>query len=176
MVEIVRRHELGLRPEDPSRLSQRPAGALLGVTVHVTVTGASDPVGTWRRIQAEYLDGTNVNHQRYGDLPYNDAVTMDGRILEGRAHHWTGAHALSAGNIANVHTLGVAVIGTGAGISQPAKRALRAYVYLAGLELHRPPALFDHFDWAAFGGIATRCPDPPIAAFVGQLRAEQRRP
>jgi hypothetical protein len=172
--EVLTREQCGLRPENPARLSERVAGQLMGVTVHVTVTPAADPIHTWQKIQAEYMDGNNVNHAQYGDIPYNDGVTMDGRILSGRRHHWVGAHAASSTNVANRTTLGLVVIGTGATITPAAERAIRFYLFFATHELgHRPP-LFDHYDWRAAGGIATSCPDPAIAAFVNLLRAEAR--
>jgi len=174
VVDIVRRSQWGAAPENPARLSERAPDKVVGITVHVTVTPTNDPLRKWRQIQTEYLNGNNVNHTKYGDIPYNDGITLDGRIVEGRAHHWVGAHATSATNVANRVTLGVALIGTGNGITPDAKAALRAYVYLATLELGHRPLLFDHYDWAAMGGISTACPDPPTAAFVAQLRQEAR--
>lgn len=173
-MRIVTRAELGLAPANPAHLTSRGTDRLIGVTVHCTVTPTADPVGTWRQIQAEYLSGNNVNHTVYGDLPYNDGITLDGRILQGRDHKWVGAHALSNTNVANRTTLGVAIIGTGANITPAAETALRQYLYLAGLELGHAPLVFDHYDWHALGGISTACPDPPTAFVVGKIRAEQR--
>lgn len=174
MVDIWSRERCGLAPPDTSRLTKRDPGALVGVTFHVTVTPASDPVHTWQRIQAEYMSGNNVNHVKYGDLPYNEGVTLDGRILQGRQHRYVGAHATSDNNVANRVTLGLAVIGTGAGLSHAAQQAIREWLHLLRVELGHAPVLFDHYDWRAAGGIATACPDPAVAAFVALLRAEQR--
>lgn len=174
MTTIVRRDQMKLAPPNLARLSIRRPDKVIGVTVHCTITPSADPVGTWKQIQAEYLSGHNVNHEQYGDLPYNDGITMDGRILEGRAHAYVGAHAASTNNVANRTTLGVAIIGTGDNITPQAIAALRTYVYLATLELGHRPLLFDHYDWRALGGIATACPDPPTAFVVGLLRAEAR--
>lgn len=143
------------------------------MTIHVTVTPATDPVRRWREIQGHYLDGNNVNGQRYGDLPYNDAVTLDGRILSGRRHKWNGAHAISANNTANRMTLGLAVIGTGNGITPAAKRAIRFYCTMATLEIGHRALLFDHGDWRGFGGIATACPGAELRAFVDVLNRER---
>ena len=83
-VRILSRQQCGLVPPDLSRLSVRSRSDLFGVTVHCTVTPTADPVATWRQIQTEYMSGQNVNHQRYGDIPYNDAITLAGGILAGR--------------------------------------------------------------------------------------------
>lgn len=174
MVKIVTRQQMNLAPPITNRMSRRAPDKLIGVTVHCTVTPSDDPIGTWRAIQREYQSGQNVNHQVYGDLPYNDGITLDGRILQGRAHQYVGAHALSSTNVANRVTLGVAIIGTGASIAPAAITALRAYVYLATLELGHVPVLFDHYDWKTLGGIATACPDPPTAAVVAAFRRELR--
>jgi hypothetical protein len=174
-LRILSRADCGLAPPNTARLSLRGAERLIGVTVHCTVTPAADPVATWRQIQREYLTGNNVNGQKYGDLPYNDGITLDGRILQGREHKYVGAHATSSQNIANRLTLGVALIGTGASITPAAEAALRAYLYLAALELGHRALLWDHCDWRALGGISTACPDPPTIAFVAQLKAEARR-
>lgn len=173
-LRVVSRAEMGLAPANTARLSLRGTDRLVGVTVHCTVTPTADPVATWRQIQAEYLSGNNVNHTVYGDLPYNDGITLDGRILQGRDHKYVGAHAMSTTNVANRVTLGVALIGTGANITPAAEAALRGYLYLASLELGHVPLVFDHYDWHALGGIATACPDPPTAFVVGKLRAELR--
>lgn len=174
MVEILTRDQCGLALPNRDRLSGRLPDHVVGVTVHCTVTPTADPVATWRQIQAEYLSGNNVNHAQYGDIPYNDGITLDGRILTGRPHGYVGAHALSTNNIANRWTLGVAIIGTGATITPAAEQALRTWLYLATLEIGHRPLLFDHLDWRAYGGISTACPDPATVAFVGQLRAEAR--
>lgn len=171
---VLNRAQCGLAPPNLSRLSHRAPDQLIGVTVHCTVTPTADPVATWRQIQAEYLSGNNVNHQAYGDLPYNDGITLDGRILTGRGHEWVGAHALSSNNLANRLTLGVALIGTGDSITPAAIRALRFYLFFATVELGHQPMLFDHYDWRALGGISTACPDPPTAQVVQTLRDDAR--
>lgn len=158
----------------PSRLAVRSGRPVLGITVHVTVTGAGDPLGTWRNIQGAAMGGSLPSGDLYGDIPYHDGISMDGRIVAGRNHRYVGAHAKSARNLANELTDGVAFIGTGQGVSDAAKAAFRAYLYLWTVEHHRRPILFDHRDWWALGGIQTACPDDPIAAFVAQLRAEAR--
>lgn len=174
MVTIVSREQCGLTPANPARMTYDAFRPIFGVTVHCTVTPAADPVATWREIQREYQSGRNVNHAAYGDIPYHDGITQDGRILAGRDHRYVGAHALSTHNIANRGTIGVALIGTGDNISPAAQSALRAWVYLMTLELGRRPLLFDHLDWRALGGISTACPDPATVAFIAQLRAEAR--
>lgn len=171
---IVTRAEWGALPENPARLSERAPTRLVGLTVHHTATSPLDPIGTWRQIQRDYLSGNNVNHERYGDTPYNDGITANGLILVGRAHHWKGAHARSARNIANEWTLGVAYVGDGDQLTDAARTALRLYVYLATLEIGHRPLLFDHNDWLALGGISTHCPGNALEAFVGQLRDEAR--
>lgn len=174
MVTIVGRDQVPLTQPEPARLRARSGKPVVGITVHVTVTGAADPLGTWRNIQGAAMGGSLPSGDIYGDIPYHDGISMDGRIIAGRNHRWVGAHAKSTNNLANEVTDGVAVIGTGAGISDAAKAALRAYIYLWTLEHHRRPLLFDHRDWWALGGIQTACPDPAIIAFVDQLRQEAR--
>lgn len=174
MVTIVTREQSGLLAPNLARMGTRPIGDVIGATVHCTVTPAADPLATWRRIQREAMMGALPSGDLYGDIPYNDGITLDGRILQGRRHVYVGAHAKSNGNVANVHTIGVAIIGTGANITPAAETALRTWLYLLTLELGRRPILFDHLDWRALGGIVTACPDPPTIAFVEQLRRESR--
>lgn len=171
---IVTRQQCGLLAPNVARLSLRPVAQVVGVTVHVTVTPATDPLERWREIQHAAMNGSLPSGDHYGDIPYNAGITSDGRILAGRDGKYVGAHALSTGNVANIHTFGYALIGTGGVITRQAQTALRTAVYLTTLQLGRRPLLFDHFDWRALGGIATACPDPPTAAFVDQLRREAR--
>lgn len=174
MVEILSREQCGLVPPDTSRLSFAHDDTVVGVTVHCTVTPTKDPVRKWREIQAQAMAGTLPSGDHYGDTPYNDGITLDGRILAGRSHSFVGAHAKSTHNLANRVTIGVAVIGDGKILTDPAKAALRVWLYLWTLEYGRRPQLFDHKDWLALGGIATACPDPPTIAFVNRLRLEAR--
>lgn len=174
MVDVVRRARVPLAAPIYSRMQSRGDTAVVGITVHITASGADDPLGKWRAIQGAAMGGSLPSGDVYGDIPYHDGISMDGRIIEGRSHRFVGAHASSTGNLANRVTDGVAVIGTGAGISDGAKAALRTYVYLWTLEHHRRPLIFDHYDWRALGGIATACPDPAVAAFVAKLRQEAR--
>lgn len=174
MVQILTRSQCGLALPIPTRLAARTGSPVVGITFHVTVTPTDDPVAKWRQIQAEAMGGSLPSGDIYGDLPYHDGITLDGRILQGRAHRHVGAHATSAHNVANVATDGLAVIGDGRTLTEGAKAAIRAYVYLWTLEHDHRPQYFDHLDWRALGGIATACPDPPIVQFVDQLRREAR--
>jgi hypothetical protein len=171
---IVKRDQVPLARPIETRLQPRDSTPVVGITFHITATGAGDPLGTWRTIQAEAMSGHLPSGDVYGDIPYHDGISQDGRIIQGRDHRWVGAHATSSANIANRVTDGVAIIGTGAGLSDAAKQAIRAYVYLWSLGHKRRPVLFDHKDWRAVGGIATACPDPAVEAFVQQLRNEAR--
>lgn len=155
-------------------MSIRPLVPVVGITVHVTVTPTTDPVAKWREIQHEAMGGALPSGDLYGDIPYEDGITLDGRILGGRAHKYVGAHATSHDNVANIATDGLAVIGDGTSLPVAAQHAIRVYIYLWTLEHRRRPLLFDHLDWRALGGISTACPDPPLVAFVAQLRAEAR--
>lgn len=174
MVTILTRAQCGLALPIPTRLQVRTAAPVVGITFHVTVTQTSDPVAKWRQIQAAAMGGSLPSGDIYGDLPYHDGITLDGRILQGRGHRYVGAHATSTHNVANIATDGVAVIGDGRTLTDAAKQAIRAYVYLWTLEHGHRPQYFDHLDWRALGGIATACPDPPIVRFVEILRQEAR--
>lgn len=174
MVTIVKRDKVPLAQPITSRLAVRSGAPVIGITFHVTVTGSADPCGTWRNIQGAAMGGALPSHDHYGDIPYHDGISMDGRIIEGRSHKYVGAHATSTHNVANTTTDGLAVIGSGNGLTDAAKLAIRTYVYLWTLEHHRRPVLFDHKDWRALGGIATACPDAAVEAFVAQLRQEAR--
>lgn len=168
---VVTRQECGLRPPNPARLTLRGGQPIWGIVAHITVTGASAPAATWRTIQAEYMDGHNVNHTVYGDLPYNVGISMDGRIFEGRDNRWVGAHAVSRNNVLNRQTIGVAFIGMPGQLTDAAKLAYKAIVYVTAVQLHRPMTLLCHSDAVAFGGPATSCPDEPIRSFVRSVAA-----
>lgn len=171
---VVSRSTCGLAPPNLARLHVRAPGKLVGVTIHHTATGGAFPIPTWCTIQREYMSGQNVNHEVYGDTPYNDGISGDGRIFVGRDHRFVGAHASSTNGVANELTLGVAYIGDGAHLTDAAKHTLRVYLVFATAELGRRPLLFKHSDWSAAGGIATACPGGGLAAFVDQLRREAR--
>lgn len=174
MTRIITRREAGLALPIPSRLQRRDGRDVLGITFHVTVTGWDDPTRKWREIQGAAMGGALPSGDVYGDIPYHDGISLAGDILQGRAHVYVGAHAKSTGNLANVATDGVAVIGDGKWLTEPAKNAIRAYVYLWTLERGRRPLLFDHNDWRALGGIATACPGKAVEGFIAQLRREAR--
>lgn len=163
---VVSRAECGLRPANPARLTPRGGQLLWGIVAHITVTGAGDPLGTWRAIQRDYQSGNNVNHAVYGDLPYNVGIAMDGRILEGRDDQWVGAHAVSRNNLLNRQTIGVAFIGMPGQLTDAAKVAYKTIVLANAMRFHRQMILLCHSDAVQFGGPPTSCPDNPIFAFV----------
>lgn len=169
-LHIVSRAEWGALAENPARLSERQPSRIVGVTVHHTASSGADPIGEWRGIQRAAMSGKNVNGTIYGDIEYNDGFDAVGRLYVGRAHHWKGAHALSARNLANETTLGLAYIGNGDHLTAPAIAALRAYLYLATLEIGHRPLLFDHADWRPLGGIATHCPGAQLETVVQSIR------
>lgn len=168
---VVTRRECGLRAPNTARLSARGGQPLWGIVAHITVTGAGSPAATWRAIQAEYMDGHNVNHEVYGDLPYNVGISMDGRIFEGRDDRWVGAHAKSRNNLLNRQTLGVAFIGMPGQLTPGAKLAFKTVVLVNAVKFHRPMTLLCHSDAVFFGGPPTGCPDEPIRSFVRSVAA-----
>jgi hypothetical protein len=136
--------------------------AIDGVTFHQT-TGATfgppDRLDDWvRQIQAYHMSGRH-EHTEYDDIAYNALVGFDGSIFEGRANWARGAHARSNNGEANNRHLGVAFLGLGDQLTDAARAAFRAYVYVVAVGvMHRAPAVDVHFDWAAHGGTPTACP------------------
>lgn len=168
---VVSRAECGLRPPVTARLARRAPNPIWGITTHITDTPSNTPLATWREIQAAYLSGNNVNHTKYGDLPYNVGLSMQGWILEGRSDAWVGAHAISTNNLLNRQTLGVTFIGRPGELTEAAKTAYRTIVFVNALHYHRTLNLLCHSDAVFFGGPATGCPDDPIRPFVRQVAA-----
>jgi len=170
-MKVFTREQCGLQAPNMGRMALRPAGTVWGITAHVTVTGENDPLNTWREIQASYMNGHNVNHEVYGDIPYNVGITMAGDVLDGRDTRYVGAHALSAGNVANRCTNGVVFIGEGNRITPEAEEAFRVVAWTTSLTVGHRVTLLGHSDWSHFGGPITGCPDPPILAFVRAVSA-----
>lgn len=172
------RTDLGLAAPNTSRLSLRTA-KLRGVAVHWTgqPTEPSQPKAFWRDIQAQAMNGYNVNHTQYGDIEYNagacESITHpgNGSLLAGRDNKYNGAHATSKDGIANHELLGIAVLGD---LSHGVELALQAYIYLAsfGVDHTKPFVLVTHRELSAVGGIATACPGDHIETWVANYRAE----
>jgi len=150
-VLVMTRAECGLPA--PAPMQKRPVH-LFGTTVHHTATPDPelDPVQRWLSIFHE-ATGTGLA-EHYTDIPYNDGVARleagVGVILGGRPHDVIGAHArpidpvLAAHNIANLYTLGVALVGTNP--TPESNAALHAYLYLANVGEHAP-LVMPHSVW-----------------------------
>jgi hypothetical protein len=189
-VVFLDRTRCGLEPPNLAHLSRR-TDPLVGVTVHWTDTAlpnvhdvgrqvyARAALAAWQQIQREYMSGNNVNHEVYGDTPYNAAFDDTGRILAGRGNFFVGAHALvnnpnpAIDNAANRFTLGLAYLGAG----EPTRLALEAmdaYLYLAHYEVGHGILVLGHQEWAPFGGISTACPgsiEQPVRDVRAKLAA-----
>ncbi len=181
-VRWLSREQCGLPPAPTNDEIHRPV-SLVGSTVHHTATADNDPnpVATWARIYHEAVDGGLA--ERYIDTPYNAGVAKlapgVGGILLGRPNFVVGAHARSrpdwgvtdgAAGIANLFTLGVALIGTDP--TPEALAALDAYLFCAAAS--GAPLIWCHSDWGAWIGLPTACPGDPLRAHVVQLRAAAR--
>jgi len=153
---------------------------VIGTTAHHTATRDHDPdpIGTWRAIAHEATSGGLAEHYAY--TPYNAGVCKlaagVGAVLLGRPNNVIGAHARSnpaAGAVdswagtANLYTLGAALVGTEP--TPEALAALAAYHYVAALT--GAGLLFDHEDWARWGGITTACSGAGMRAAIAAIRA-----
>jgi hypothetical protein len=164
-VRWVRRAEW--HAKTPRAMSSRRWGnatglaAVDGVTFHHT-TGATfgppDRLDDWvRQIQAYHMSGEH-EHTEYDDIAYNALIGYDGSIFEGRANWARGGHARSRAGEANQRRLGVAYLGMGDQLTDAARAAFRAYVYVVIVGVtHRPVVVDRHFDWIGRGGTPTEC-------------------
>lgn len=175
-VEWLTRAQCGLPPAP--HMTPRPVH-LIGTTPHYTATADHDahPLETWARIAHEATSGGLADH--YVDTPYNAGVCKladgVGGILAGRPNNVIGAHARpipmhghpeppSWADVANLYTLGVALIGTTP--TPEALAALKAYLYVANVGEHAPQ-IFPHSFWDP-----TACPGDPVRAWLAGLHSK----
>ena len=167
-VDWLSRDELGLVAPNTERLSVR-SNKIRGVVIHWVndIPEPNDPSALWRQLQQEAMSGNNVNNTEYGDVEYNAAALAsiahpgNGTIFAGRDNSWTGAHATSAGNLANEVTLGLVVVGN---VLDPGViEAINAYLWvvkvgIVGTAVGQPFVLEGHQELVNVGGISTACP------------------
>jgi hypothetical protein len=109
---VIDRKQWNALPAVPSRLTPLK-GSWSRITVHHsadTISNGSD--GTLaeskevvRKIQSYHMQDPG---RLYGDISYHYLIDSAGRIFEGRALEWQGAHA---GGINNNQNLGICVLG-----------------------------------------------------------------
>jgi hypothetical protein len=165
----------GWRAADPitARLALRaPADTWVGATWHHstgTQLGSPNSAAWVREIQA-YHQGT----LGYGDIAYSALIDAAGRVFEGRDRKYVGAHAASAGNVANRRTHGVCFLGD-LTYSGPTVAAQHAALWVLETMRYVGDGLYcwEHREWLQYGPPAkpTACPGNHGAAFVaGTLR------
>jgi hypothetical protein len=168
------RGTLGLGPPVPAHLSVRtPAQRTtqkMGFTWHhVGAGGNLDRPNQVERLRAIY--NYHVHTLGYGDIAYHAAFDADGNTYGLRDGQYVGAHASSAGNVANVLTDGVCFLEDDRGITPAALAAFEWWHNLYLWILHRPAQAFAHRWWAeGHGGTATACPGDDwdrVVRFVG---------
>jgi len=155
-----------LVPPNPAHLSVDPWGDRAGITWHwegVFENTPKPPPALQRltQIQRDHMEGRG-----YGDIAYNAAFDVDGNLYGLRDPHWTGAHASSNGNIANVTTLGICFLEDARGLTAAGLGPMELAVFFFELRYKHKPTQRGHRDWQAFGGIATTCPGDQLEAFV----------
>lgn len=161
-VVVMTRAECGLPAPDLEKMRKRPVHPW-GTTVHHTATPDPEPhpVARWLEIFHEATSGQLAD--RYVDTPYNDGVAKleagVGVILGGRPHDVIGAHARpittpnsppGTADVANLYTLGVALVGTRP--TPESNAALKAYLFLANVG-EGIPLIVPHSHWDP-----TECP------------------
>lgn len=168
----VDRATAGLPPAPRAQMTRRPV-QLLGTTVHYTDTpDGDDPKVRWHEIWREATQGGLAD--RYVDTPYNAGVCKlapgVGAVLAGRPNDVIGAHTRPIANhptpptwpdVANLYTLGVALVGTHP--TPEALAALRAYLFVANAGEHAP-LIFPHSFWDP-----TACPGDELRGFLFKL-------
>jgi hypothetical protein len=129
-----------------------------GVTWHhVGDGGTLDRPNQVERLKAIWQ--YHVHTLGYGDIAYHGAFDADGNTYGLRDAAYVGAHAKSAGNVANVLTDGVCFLEDRRGVTPAALAAWEWWVNLYRWVHHRPPQSFAHRWWAAgHGGTSTVCP------------------
>lgn len=177
--QFVLRAEWGAAP--PRGGTPRSLAEVVGTTWHHTTGRTLRPslgdYDAWlRAIQQEHF------RRGYADIAYTALFDAQGRIYQGRSNDIVGAHALSAHNVANRRTFGIAYLGSGDQLTPAACTAMRAYVYVQMIALapHRPAgaaplAQWLHRQWAVLGGTPTYCPANGLALEVHKLERELHR-
>lgn len=170
------RAQAGLPPAPPMKARGVP---ILGTTVHHTATKDPDrdPAATWRQINHEAISGGLAD--RYTDIPYNAGACKladgVGAILGGRPNDVIGAHARPVpmhghveppnwADVANLYTLGLAIIGTDP--TPEAQAAVNAYLWVANQGLHAP-LVYTHSYWDP-----TECPGLAEVFRLGALNSK----
>ena len=120
------------------------------------------------RIQREHMQ-----NRGYGDIGYHFLIDPSGRIWEGRALRWQGAHASGANNVGNI---GICLLGNfvrDADGQGPSRAQITAMEHLVVrlMQHYRfgPEALYCHSDFKA-----TACPGPRMRPLVRQLARRLR--
>lgn len=170
-VHWLTRAQAELPPAPP--MAPRPVH-LFGTTVHHTATPDPEthPLARWKQIHDEAISGALAD--RYTDIPYNAGVCKlaagVGGVLAGRPNGVIGAHTRPIANhpvppswadVANLYTLGVALVGTKP--SPEALAALKAYLFVANLGDHAP-LIFPHSFWDP-----TDCPSDEMRGWLLEL-------
>jgi hypothetical protein len=106
----ITRDQWGARNANPSSMTAHKGG-WSKITVHHSAETSTDPAGGSIEESMASLRGIqryHVEEKGWGDIGYHFLVDAAGRIFEGRALNWQGAHAGGANNPQNI---GVCLLG-----------------------------------------------------------------
>lgn len=170
MVTFHDRASIGLTAPNTAHLTLRTTAQRtsqhMGLTWHHTGAGGNlyhpDPLARLRGIQAYHMGTLG-----YGDIAYEGGFDADGNVYALRDAIYVGAHAGSAGNIANILTDGIVWLEDSRGITSAGLQAWRWWLDLYRWVQHRPAVSFAHRWWAeGHGGKPTACPGDDWDAVV----------
>lgn len=143
-------------------------GPYTRITVHHSARTVAEEVGrpTPENV-AHAIQGIQKVHMRdegYGDIGYHFVIDPEGRVWQGRALQWQGAHAYGSNNVGNI---GICLLGN-FNVERPDPRALAALEHLtdALCERHRIPhaRVYGHRQLRG-----TECPGDALMAWVARF-------
>lgn len=162
---IVARESWGAAPAVPTRLD-RAGSAYWRITVHHSAMPDPPPSGESLAASAAYvreIQRAHIQGRGYGDVGYHFLIDPAGRVFEGRALDWQGAHARGENNVGNV---GICLLGNFEQ-ERPTAAALASLKNLVD-QLQRTFRIPRHevHGHSHYGG--TACPGRYLQSFVDQ--------
>jgi hypothetical protein len=167
-VTIIPRHRWNAARPIGGRLD--PMGSIHRLTIHHSAILSVNPttVEVAKRIRS--FQNTHMDENRWGDIGYHFLIDPGGRIWEGRALRYQGAHA---GGVNNEHNVGICLLGNfvrGRGGQSPSATQVAAMENLVGWLGARYSiplsGVLTHQELKP----STRCPGPRLQWVVDRMR------
>jgi hypothetical protein len=163
-------------PHDPGNVE--PMAPIHRVTIHHSAMYFRDTRPSTCAAQIQAIQRQHMTANRWGDIGYHFLIDPSGRIWQGRALRFQGAHAFGASNVGNV---GICLLGNfmrnrrgkerGQEPTRPQLAAMRQLVAeLMRVHNFGADAIYCHHDFKD-----TECPGELMTPLVGQMVRDFRR-